>query len=79
MMKKFLTILLAGVMMAGILTGCGGSDSETTSQPTPEPTPKVWYQNPLTGEEQSIDSGRMTAVKAITNDLGSVESVGVSS
>ena len=54
-MRKFLTILLAGVMMAGILTGCGGSGDEITSEPTPEPTPKVWYQNPLTGEEQSID------------------------
>lgn len=29
-------------------------------------------------EEQSIDSGRMTAVKAVTNDLGSVEEVTVS-
>ena len=30
------------------------------------------------GEEQAIDSGRMTAVKAITNDLGSVQEVTVS-
>lgn len=29
-------------------------------------------------EEQTIDSGRMTAVKAVTNDLGSVEEVTVS-
>ena len=29
------------------------------------------------GEEQTIDSGRMTAVKAITNDLASVEEVAV--
>lgn len=29
-------------------------------------------------EEQTIDSGRMTAVKAATNDLGRVEEVTVS-
>ena len=53
-MKKFLTVLLSGIMMAGLFTACT-SGGEVTSQPEPEPTPKVWYQNPLTGEEQSID------------------------
>ena len=53
-MKKFLTVLLSGIMMAGLFTACT-SGGEVSSQPEPEPTPKVWYQNPLTGEEQSID------------------------
>ncbi len=53
-MKKFLSLLLATITMAAVLTGCGTGGTPDV-QPTPEPTPKVWYQNALTGEEQSID------------------------
>ncbi len=51
-MKKVLSLVLAAVTVMGIFTGCV-SGNEPTVEPTP--TPKVYYQNPLTGEEQAVD------------------------
>jgi len=51
-MKKIITLMLAGIMMISVMTGCvSGGETE----PDPTPTPKVYYQNPLTGEEQALD------------------------
>ena len=51
MMKKYLSVLLAAVMILSLLAGCGGKPAETpvnpgptpeTPSPTPsEPTPSV--------------------------------------
>lgn len=55
-MKKLLALLLAGALTLSMLTACGGSGSKTEEpEAEPTPTPKVWHQNPLTGEEQSFD------------------------
>lgn len=51
-MKKFLSLALALIACMALFTGCisGGNAGQE-----PQPTPKVYYQNPLTGEEQAVD------------------------
>ena len=63
-MKKLLSLALSVLMLAGALTGCG-SQQDDSIIPDPSPTPKVWYQNALTGEEQSIDYPMGTSPVAV--------------
>lgn len=51
-MKKFMALFLACLTMMFVFTGCVRPDDDDVEV---EPTPKVYYQNPFTGEEQSID------------------------
>ena len=52
-MKRFMAFMLAALTTVSVFTGCVSAPSEKETEPTP--TPKVWYQNPLTGEEQAPD------------------------
>ncbi len=54
-MRKILSIILAGLTMMSLFTGCVSGTENSGDEPQPTPTPKVYYQNPLTGEEQAID------------------------
>lgn len=75
-MKRIISILLVLAVMAGALTGCGGSGNPdgnapgkdtpaATPAPTPEPTPEPYEPNVLTGYEKNLDypeGQRITAV-----------------
>lgn len=59
-MKKLTALFLAAVMMLSLLGGCTSEDNPSDSaqeqvQTTPTPTPKQYFQNPLTGEERTSD------------------------
>ncbi len=54
-MKKFIALLLTMALMSLTLTACGGGEGGISPTEQPTPTPKVLYQNPLTGLEQSFD------------------------
>ena len=60
-MKKLFAVLLAGALVAGSLTACvKGTENKEPEEETPSTTvvgeaPKVYYQNPLNGEEQELD------------------------
>ena len=53
-MKKLLAAVLAALTLISCFTGCVSTPDDSVLE-EPSPTPKVWYQNALTGEEQSID------------------------
>ncbi|MEG1781857.1 MAG: DUF3048 domain-containing protein [Oscillospiraceae bacterium] len=54
-MKKFLALALVATLSLSLMTACGKNGDGIGGTPEPTPTPKVWHQNPLTGEEQSFD------------------------
>ncbi|MBO4359803.1 MAG: DUF3048 domain-containing protein [Eubacteriaceae bacterium] len=60
-MKKFFALALAAVISVSAMTACvKGTENKDKEEPSaPEKTvtevPKVYYQNPLNGEEQDID------------------------
>ncbi|MBE6887760.1 MAG: DUF3048 domain-containing protein [Ruminococcaceae bacterium] len=56
-MKKFLAIMMALVLSLSLFTACGGngSEPEATSTPEPTPTPRLYFPNPFTGEEKTVD------------------------
>ena len=55
-MKKFLAIMMALVLSLSLFTACGGN-GEQAAEPTPEPTPtpRLYFPNPFTGEEKTVD------------------------
>ena len=60
-MKKLFAVFFAGALVAGSLTACvKGTENKEPEEETPSTTvvgeaPKVYYQNPLNGEEQELD------------------------
>jgi hypothetical protein len=55
-MKKFLKVLLTAVFTAAIFTGCVQGKVNSGSDDSPvQRAPKVYYRNPLTGCEQTMD------------------------
>ncbi len=63
-MKKLLSAVLAVFTLAAVLAGCTSAPDDSASV-QPSPTPKVWYQNALTGEEQSVDYPQGTSPVAV--------------
>ena len=73
-MKKFLAIMLAMVLSLSMLTACGGSGGETEVSATPEPTPtpRLYFPNPFTGEEKTVDyPDGQRAVAIMVNNISS--------
>lgn len=71
-MKKFMSLTLASILILLSLTACGdkGEDSgqpQKTPEPTPEP--KIYFQNPLTGEEkiQGYPDGKSPIAVMVNN------------
>ncbi|MEG0091706.1 MAG: DUF3048 domain-containing protein [Oscillospiraceae bacterium] len=57
-MKKFTAKVLATVLLLSTLTACGTKDNspqKPDKSTSPSPTPKVYFQNPLTGQEKPKD------------------------
>ena len=76
-MKRIISILLVMATMAGVLTGCGGTENGKTSDqqplattvPTPEPTPEPYEANVLTGLKKDDDypEGQRIAAVMVNN------------
>lgn len=76
-MKRALTVLLAGAMLA--LSACGSGPDPQSPEPsasaqpvpvvTPQPTPEYQYTNPLTGEPCASDIGASRPIAVMLNNL----------
>ena len=72
-MKKFLAIMMALVLSLSLFTACGGN-GEQAAEPTPEPTPtpRLYFPNPFTGEEKTVDyPDGQRAVAIMINNISS--------
>ncbi|MBQ8603258.1 MAG: DUF3048 domain-containing protein [Oscillospiraceae bacterium] len=70
-MKKFLSLVLAALTMASLLTGCisapGGDESQTPAEPTP--TPRIYAPNPFTGYKKTADYIDQRPVAIMINNI----------
>ncbi len=57
-MKKFLSLMMALVVSMMMFTACGGdapASGEVQASAEPTPTPRLYFPNPFTGEEKTVD------------------------
>lgn len=73
-MKKFLSLMMALVLSMLMFTACGSepASSEVQASTEPTPTPRLYFPNPFTGEEKTVDyPDGQRAVAIMINNISS--------
>lgn len=71
-LKKLLSLVLAGAMTAGILSGCGGNREDAAVQTDISGTESGQAQNE-TSDNTQTDTGEMTEITVVLRTLGTVD------
>lgn len=71
-LKKLLSLVLAGAMTAGILSGCGGNREDAAVQTDISGTASGQEQN-INSDNTQNDSGEMTEITVVLRTLGTVD------